>query len=164
MKSVNLIETKVVLVLLLLAFAQTSGAAEPAGKISFNNQIQPILSETCYPCHGPDSATRKPKKNPLRLDREKLAFEPRENGKPVIVKGKPAASEVVRRLKATDDDVMPPASQHKTVKPEEIELIERWIAEGAVFEKHWSLIPPVRSEVPATGGKWARNPVDHFVA
>src|SRR5437867_2596834 len=143
-------------------FAIPCGAA-PA-KVSFNNQIQPILSENCYPCHGPDSATRKPKKNPLRLDREQFAFQPREDGKPVIFKGDPAASEVVRRLKATDDDVMPPASQHKQVKPEEIALIERWIAEGAVFEKHWSLIPPARPAVPSSGGKWARNAMDHFVA
>src|SRR6266576_1081221 len=102
MKSVTVIETKVML-LLLLAFAQTSGAAEPAGKISFNNQIQPILSEYCYPCHGPDSSTRKPKKHPMRLDREQFAFEPRDDGKPVIVKGDPKASEVLRRLNATDD-------------------------------------------------------------
>jgi hypothetical protein len=140
-------------------------AAEPqGGRVSFNNQIQPILSENCYLCHGPDSATRKPKKQPLRLDREQFAFEPREDGKPVIIKGNPAASEVMRRLKATDDDVMPPASQHKKIKPEEIALIERWIAEGAVYEKHWSLIPPTRPEVPAAGSKWARNPIDHFVA
>ena len=138
-------------------------AESRAGRVSFNNQIQPILSETCYPCHGPDSATRKPKKQPLRLDRAQFAFEPREDGKPVIVKGNPTASEIVRRMKATDDDVMPPTSQHKKVKPEEIALIEQWIAEGAVYEKHWSLIPPTRPEVPAAGGKWARNPIDHFV-
>src|SRR5438105_14714700 len=105
-------------------FAISCGAA-PA-KVSFNNQIQPILSEYCYPCHGPDSATRKPKKNPLRLDRDQFAFEPRDDGKPVIVKGNPAGSEVMRRLKATDDDIMPPASQHKKIKPEEIALIGKW--------------------------------------
>jgi mono/diheme cytochrome c family protein len=116
-----------------VALPVVAAESRPA-RISFNNQIQPLLSENCYPCHGPDSATRKPKKQPLRLDREQFAFEPRENGKPVIIKGNPAASEVVRRLKATDDDVMPPASQHKIIKPEDIALIERWIAEGAKFD------------------------------
>src|SRR5580765_5674318 len=154
----------IVAVVLLSVLAQSSQAAQATDKVSFNNQVQPILSEYCYPCHGPDSATRKPKKQPLRLDREQFAFEPRENGKPVIIKGNPAASEVVRRLKATDDDVMPPASQHKIIKPEEIALIERWIAEGAGYEKHWSLIPPTRPEIPAAGAKWSRNPIDHFVA
>jgi hypothetical protein len=142
----------------------SSAAAPAAAPISFNNQVQPVLSEYCYPCHGPDSATRKPKKHPLRLDREQFAFEPRDDGKPVIVKGDPNSSEVIRRLKAKDDDVMPPASEHKTVKPSEIAIIEQWITQGAKYEKHWSLIPPSRPAVPEAGGKWAKSPIDHFVA
>src|SRR5438128_6324213 len=125
-----------------LALGSTAWAASPqpvqaGSNVSFNNQIQPILSEYCYPCHGPDSATRKPKKRPLRLDREQFAFEPRENGSPVIIKGNAKDSEVMRRLRATDDDVMPPASEHKKIRPEEIALIEKWIAQGAKYEKHW---------------------------
>src|SRR3989442_1411234 len=130
------------------AWAGSLPAAQTLSSVSFNNQIQPILSEYCYPCHGPDSATRKPKKRPLRLDREQFAFEPRENGKAVISKGNPKASEMVRRIKATDDDIMPPASERKTLKPEEIALIEKWISQGAQYEKHWSLIPPTRSRLP----------------
>src|SRR2546425_9123270 len=120
MNFASLTGTRARLSLSLLTVAPWSQAGEPVGKISFNNQIQPILSEYCYPCHGPDSATRKPKKHPLRLDREQFAFEPRDEGKPVIIKGDAKGSEVVRRLKATDDDVMPPAGKHKKVKPEEI--------------------------------------------
>src|SRR5438105_15501184 len=142
------------------AWAGSLPAAQTLSSVSFNNQIQPILSEYCYPCHGPDSATRKPKKRPLRLDREPFAFEPRDDGKPVIIKGDAKASEVVRRLKATDDDEMPPASEHKKVKPEEIALIEKWITQGAKYEKHWSLIPPSRPTVPADGKRWARNEID----
>src|SRR5215471_8794345 len=108
-------------------------AAETTAKVSFNNQIEPILSEYCYPCHGPDSATRKPKKRPLRLDREQFAFQPRDNGKPVIIKGDSKASELVRRINAKDDDIMPPASEHKTLKPEAIALLEKWIAQGAQY-------------------------------
>src|SRR2546425_8708024 len=104
-----------------LALGSTAWAASPqpvqvGPSVSFNNQIQPILSEYCYPCHGPDSATRKPKKQPMRLDREQFVFAPRENGKPVIIKGDPKASEVIRRITAKDDDIMPPASEHKTIK------------------------------------------------
>ena len=144
--------------------AWAAQAAPTEGKVSFNNQIQPILSENCFPCHGPDSASRKPKKFPLRLDRDTFAFQPRDNGKPVIIKGNPGASELVRRLNATDDDVMPPAVGHKPLKPEEIALVEKWIAQGAKYEKHWSLTPPVRPIVPEDGKKWAANPIDHFVA
>jgi len=152
------------LALSTVGLAHFPSAVQAAEVISFNNQIQPILSEYCYPCHGPDSATRKPKKRPLRLDREQFAFEPRDDGKPVIIKGDAKASEVIRRLKATDDDVMPPASEHKKLKLEEIALIEKWITQGAKYEKHWSLIPPSRPAVPGDGKGWARNEIDRFVA
>src|SRR5438445_7639112 len=128
MKSLLLKQLKAVWLLVCLAAAQwTQGAAAPSG-ISFNNQIQPILSEYCYPCHGPDSAARKPKKNPMRLDREQFAFEPRVDAKPVIIRGDAKASELVRRIKATDDDIMPPSSEHKPLTPQQIVLIEKWIA------------------------------------
>src|SRR5437667_10759103 len=146
------------------AWAASLQAGPVDAKISFNNQIQPILSEYCYPCHGPDSATRKPKKHPLRLDREQFAFEPRDECKPVIIKVDAKGSEVLRRLKATDDDVMPPAGEHNKVKPEEIALIENWIAQGAKYEKHWSLIPPSRPTVPGVGKGGASNEIDRFVA
>src|SRR6266704_2566501 len=152
------------LCLLILAFASRLDAAPQSDQVSFNNQIQPILSEYCYPCHGPDSSTRKPKKHPLRLDQEKFAFEPRDDGKPVIIKGDPKTSELMRRVKATDDDIMPPASEHKTVKPEEIALLEKWIAQGAKYEKHWSIIPPAKADVPVDRTGWAKNPIDNFVA
>ena len=156
--------TALALIFAMEISASTSSAAATSGPVSFNNQIQPILSEYCYHCHGPDSAARKPKKHPLRLDREQFAFEARDGGKPVILKGNPKGSELVRRITASDDDVMPPASEHKTVKPEEITLVQKWIEEGAKYEKHWSLIPPSRPPVPPSGKGWALNPLDHFVA
>jgi len=140
-------------------------AASAAGEtISYNNQIGPILSEHCFRCHGPDSASRKPKKHPLRLDREQFAYELRDDGKPVMIKGDPASSELIRRITATDDDVMPPASEHNSLKPGEIDLMRQWITQGGKYEKHWSLISPVKPSVPTDGAGWARNPVDNFVA
>src|SRR6478752_8056923 len=76
------------------AKVETSTISLPE-KVSFNEHIQPILSEKCYHCHGPDSGTRAPKDAPLRLDREENAFAPRENGKPVILKGNPKDSLLV---------------------------------------------------------------------
>jgi len=146
---------------LLAAARDASCAGQP---VSYNNQIGPILSEHCFRCHGPDSASRKPKKHPLRLDREDFAYELRDDGKPVMIKGDPDASELVRRITAKDDDVMPPAVEQKPLKPEEIALLKQWIAQGGKYEKQWSLIAPVKPEVPKDGGNWARNPIDHFVA
>src|SRR5204863_9783020 len=108
---------------LVAAVVPSSHVLKAADKVSFNDHIQPILSEHCYHCHGPDSAARKPKKQPLRLDREEFAFEVREDGKPVISKGDPKGSELVRRIRATDDDIMPPAAEKKPMKPEEIALL-----------------------------------------
>ena len=101
-------------VALLAAVLACVRAAPAVGEtVSYNNQIGPILSEHCFHCHGPDSAARKPKKHPLRLERGEFAYELRDDGKPVIIKGDPGASEMVRRITATDDDVMPPASEQK---------------------------------------------------
>jgi len=151
-------------VLMAAALACPLAASAAGETVSYNNDIGPILSEHCFHCHGPDSAARKPKKNPLRLDRADFAYQSRDDGKPVIIKGDPGASELVRRISATDDDVMPPASEHNALNAGEIALIRQWIAQGGKYEKHWSLIPPAKPAVPADGAGWARNPVDHFVA
>ncbi len=146
--------------------AEVNGDALPAGApISFNTHIQPILSENCYHCHGPDSGTREPKKEPLRLDREKHAFEPREDGKPAIIKGDAGASLLVRLIKSKNpDDVMPPPKSHNQLTADEIALLEKWVDQGAVYEEHWSFIPPQRAEIPQVPHPEAvRNPVDSFL-
>ncbi|MBT8036309.1 MAG: DUF1553 domain-containing protein [Verrucomicrobiae bacterium] len=139
--------------------------------VSFNEHIQPILSSYCYHCHGPDAGSRQPEKNPLRLDLEEDAFTARENGKPVIIKGKPDASYLIELLESDDKEkVMPPHPDHnphgKIMKPEEITLIRRWIEEGAAFEDHWAYIAPEKQALPEVDNKdWARNhPIDSFVA
>ncbi|HEX5791472.1 MAG TPA: c-type cytochrome domain-containing protein, partial [Luteolibacter sp.] len=143
-------------------------AAEPPAnlpeKVSFNEHIQPILSEYCYHCHGPDAKTRRPDEAPLRLDRPEDAFLVRADGHPVILKGKPAESALVKRMRTHDEDlIMPPPESHKQMKPEEIALIERWIEQGAEYEPHWSFAPVKRPEVPKAGEGWAIQPVDHFI-
>ncbi|MES2924994.1 MAG: DUF1553 domain-containing protein [Verrucomicrobiota bacterium] len=134
-------------------------------KISFNEHIQPILSENCYHCHGPDSGTREPKKAPLRLDRVADAFTPRDDDQPVIIKGKPSESALIKRIITTDpEEIMPPPKSHKTLKPGEIAMIRRWIEQGAEYEPHWSFAAVKRPELPAAGGDWAANPIDRFIA
>jgi hypothetical protein len=138
--------------------------AEPV-KISFNEHVQPILSEYCYHCHGPDSGTREPKAAPLRLDRVEDAFLPREDGKPVILKGNPTESMLVKRLHEKDpDSIMPPPKSHKTMNAREIALLERWIEQGAEYEPHWSFAAVKKPELPDSGKSWAVNPIDRFVA
>jgi hypothetical protein len=130
--------------------------------VSFNEHIQPILSEYCYHCHGPDAGTRKPEKEPLRLDIEAEAFKVRESGSPVIIKGNPADSELMKLIKSKDkDEVMPPPESHKVMNSREIALIEKWIEQGAKYEGHWSYQPVVRLEPPVNN--WSDKPIDGFV-
>jgi hypothetical protein len=127
--------------------------------VSFNDHIQPILSENCYHCHGPDSGTREPKSEPLRLDLADEAYANRDGGSPVMIKGDAAASLLMKLIRSADEDeVMPPPSSHKKLSPRDVSLVERWIDQGAVYQEHWSFIGPVRPEVPA-----GVNPIDHFI-
>ncbi len=132
--------------------------------VGFNEHIQPILSENCYHCHGPDSSSRKPKDAPLRFDRPQDAFTPRENGKPVIIKGDPDASRLVEVLFSTDEvEHMPPVETHKKLSEREIALIKLWIQQGAKYQPHWSFAELARPSVPSAAVE-AKNPIDHFIA
>ena len=133
-------------------------------KVTFNAHIQPILSEKCYHCHGPDSGTRKPEKTPLRIDREQFAFEPRENGKPVIIKGSPDESLLIELMKSSDqDEIMPPPESHKTMSVQEIALIGKWIEQGAEYQEHWAFLAPQRAELPHVKNEsWVSNEIDSF--
>ena len=146
--------------------AETPASFTLPETISFNEHIQPILSEACYHCHGPDSGTREPKKDqPLRLDRAEYAFQKRESGTITIKPGDPAASEIIKLIKEKDPDlVMPKPDSHKTVSPQQLALLEKWIEQGAKYEEHWSFIKPTRPEVPETKKTdWAKNPIDSFI-
>jgi cytochrome c553 len=149
-------------ILSFLSVAPLTGAKLP-DVVDFNDHIQPIISENCYQCHGPDSSTRAPKKNPLRLDRAEFAFLDRPNGTPSIIKGDAQASEVFQRIISKDvDEVMPPPKSHKKpLKPGEIALIKKWIQQGSKYEEHWSFTPLVRPEPPKRD--WGQNAIDKFI-
>jgi hypothetical protein len=144
-----------------LAAAQFGAKATTASQLEYNRDVRPILSENCFACHGADSAARKAG---LRLDHFEDAIAPRKDSQPAITPGKPEASELIRRINAADDDIMPPVKTHKTLAPEQKETLKAWIAEGAKYQPHWSLIAPVRSGIPKVQNRrWARNPIDDFI-
>ena len=120
-------------------------------KISFNDTIQPILSENCYACHGPDPGARKAG---LRLDRGEFAYAPHQDAHdkfgPAIIPGNPDKSPLVRRIETKNaKDRMPPPEAHKTLKPEQIALLREWVKQGAPYEELWSFLPPKRHAIPA---------------
>src|SRR6478752_2728213 len=124
----------------LLCSAFVLGASEKSA-IQFNRDIRPILSDNCYGCHGPDKDKRKAK---LRVDTKEGLFTTLKDRTP-IVPGKPAESEIYRRITSQDsDEIMPKSNSGKKLSPKQIALLKRWIEEGAKWEGHWAYIRPTR--------------------
>ena len=138
----------VVVALAGLGVLRAAGAAD---KLQFNRDIRPILSNNCYPCHGPDKSHREAD---LRLDVRQEAVSQK-----AIVPGKPTDSEVVARISSSDPNVlMPPSASKKRLTQQQKETLRRWIAEGAEYQGHWAYVPPVKTPTPA-----GTNGVDFFV-
>ncbi len=130
--------------------------------VRYDRDIRPILSDRCFICHGPDPGKRKAD---LRLDLAEGATEMRDGVAP-IVPGDPDRSELLRRVACGDpDEVMPPPGSNKrAINAQELDLLRRWIVEGAKYEPHWAFVAPVRPEVPTVvDGQWPRNGIDNFV-
>lgn len=141
--------------LLCCVLTWLSRSAESAGEeIRFNRDVLPILAENCFACHGFDEAARQAD---LRLDTREGAT---ESG--VLVPGEPDESELLARITATDADlVMPPADSGKQLSADEREVLRRWIAQGATYERHWSFEPPRRPQPPVVEG--VAHPIDRFI-
>ena len=128
--------------------ARPRGAGEPE-PVEFNRDIRPILSENCFFCHGQDPKHREAD---LRLDEPEEATRDL-GGYAAVVPGKPGESELLTRLRSHDkDEVMPPPKSNRHVTPEQIALLERWIKEGARYQKHWAYLPPVKAPPAGSAG------------
>ena len=147
-----------VIALVVLLSAQIAAADD----IDFNRDIRPILSNNCFACHGPDAKQRQAK---LRLDQKDSAFGKAESGARVLVPGKPTESSLIARVSSRDDSLlMPPPESKKTLKPEEIELLKKWVAQGAKWSEHWAFVAPSKSMPPTVANpKWVQTPIDNFI-
>jgi len=150
-------------VVCLAAAAGVSAAVVSAqpDRVSFNRDVRPIMSDTCFRCHGPD---RNARKADMRLDLRDEATRLTRSSHVPIVPGDPGKSEIIARIFATGANVMPPPYAHKELTPEQKELIRRWVAEGAVYEGHWAYQPVKRPAAPALADRsLVRNPIDAFI-
>jgi hypothetical protein len=147
---------------LWLVLLPLAAPAAPTAPVSFNRDIRPLMSNTCFHCHGPDASHRKAK---LRLDLREEALKPGKSGELPIVPGKPDESEILKRIFSTDEDeLMPPPEEHKPFTPEQKETFRRWVAEGAVYEPHWAYTPLTQPAPPVPkDAAWGKNPVDAFI-
>src|SRR6185369_2960796 len=128
------------------AWAAGKPPVASAAKVDFNQEIRPILSENCFKCHGPDGNERKAR---LRFDIRDEALKPAKSGERAIVPGAPEKSQLVVRTGSKDaDEVMPPPKSGKKLTPKQIELLRRWVEQGAPYATHWSYVKPVRPVLP----------------
>jgi len=144
--------------------APTPAAAKPR-PVNFAREVRPIFSETCFACHGPDDKQRKAG---LRLDTREGVFATLKSGDAAVVPGNLEDSSLAFRIEVDDPEMlMPPPDSHKTLTPQQIDVLKRWIAEGAPWGEHWAFEPPVQADPPApTDGAskdWPRNPIDRFL-
>lgn len=172
-----------ILLFCLLAAGPLRGAP-----VDFSRDIQPILSENCYHCHGPDPKAREAG---LRLDTHAGALAKTEDGIAVVAPGQPDASELITRIFSKDrDEVMPTPKSNRKLTDAQKELLRRWVQEGAPWGEHWAFVAPKKSPVPtiadrglriadwekrdaAVGARlrarepdiarWSQNPIDQFV-
>jgi hypothetical protein len=137
------------------------GRVAAGQEVDFDRDVRPILSNTCYTCHGPDSNKRQAD---LRFDVEASVFADRD-GSPTLVKGKPADSELIKRILTDDEDlVMPPPDQKQQLSAKDKETLTKWVAQGAKWQGHWAFETIVRPARPSTKDKaWPRNGIDWFV-
>ncbi len=149
------------------AAASSAPAAAPftlPDKVEFNRDIRPIMSDTCFHCHGFDAKTREAG---LRLDVREDALKKTKNDVIPIVPGKPEESEIYHRI-VDADDPMPPEKAHKPLTARQKALFKRWIEQGAVYEPHWAYAELKRPAVPALNSQPSTlnsspNAVDAFI-
>jgi hypothetical protein len=146
---------------LAMSVAAVPAAARAEDRVSFARDIRPILSDTCFLCHGPDETERKAD---LRLDTRHGALGQRDGAAP-FVPGKPDDSEAWIRMTADDPTMrMPPPKSGKKLTDRQLALVKTWIEQGAKWDTHWAFEAPQRPALPkAKISGWVRNPIDDFV-
>ncbi len=151
----------------LIGFDRTARADKPnRAPTDFARDVQPVLAENCYRCHGPEKQD-----GGIRWDQKSSAMAGGDSGEAAVTPGQPDRSELIRRLTTNDaDERMPPPDEGKPLSQEQIASITRWIEQGADWPDdaaklaHWAYVPPRRPELPKVADtEWPRNAIDHFV-
>ena len=159
---------------LFLTFYLLTCTSDPATEISqseytlpdlidFNFHVKPILSDKCFKCHGPDVNTRKAG---LALHEENFAFAPlnKDSTRFAIVKGDTSKSVLLKVIKSADpNELMPPPTSKLSLTSYEINVLKKWIDQGAQWKQHWSFTPPKQKPIPKDQSQWSINNIDRYV-
>ena len=129
--------------------------------VAFNRDVRPILAEGCYNCHGPNAPTRQ---DGLRLDIPEGPLADRGRfGGPVVVPGNAEESLLFQRVIHESEGARMPRGR-AALPDDQVEILRRWIDQGADYEPHWAFIPPERVSPPGVSdGDWPRSPIDNFI-
>ncbi|MEO2048340.1 MAG: DUF1549 domain-containing protein [Pirellulales bacterium] len=117
--------------------ASATAHALAADLISYSQDVEPILAQHCYTCHGPDASSREAN---LRLDQRPLAIAKLPSGNTAIVPSRADLSEMIVRIQAIDESRMPPVD-HRSLSASEIDALQKWITQGAAWGRHWAFQP-----------------------
>ena len=126
-------------------------------KIDFNAQVRPILNKNCISCHGGVKQS-----GGFGLIFRENALEETKNGKIGIVPGHPEKSEMIARINHKNPEMRMP-QERDPLKREEIDILTRWIEQGAEWKEHWAYLPPEEPEIPETNSGWETNEIDNFI-
>ena len=140
---------------------------KPSDMIDFSSDIKPILNKNCITCHGGVK-----KNGGFSLLFQEEAFANNESGVPAIIPGNAAKSPFIQRLKEVDPELRMPYKKSK-LSNEEIELLTKWVDQGAKWGKHWAYTLPEKVEIPeatqsagiSSGDSegFIKNDIDHFI-
>src|SRR5215469_2187431 len=127
-------------------------------QVHFSRDVRPILNQNCMPCHG---GVRQ--KNGISFLFREEALGTGKSGKRTIVPGKPNESELIARVTSSDPDARMPYHA-PPLSAQQIDLLRRWIKQGAKWEDHWAFVAPKQQALPAVKhSDWPRQPLDRFI-
>jgi hypothetical protein len=141
-----------------------TGFLKEEGLIDYNLHVRPILSDKCFACHGPDAKARQ---SGLRLDIADSAYARLKEHPEMhaIVPKDRINSALWRRITDKDPEyLMPPPKANLALTEQEIDILGKWIDQGAVYKPHWAFLSPRKPEIPKVRKKkWPKNALDYFV-
>ncbi len=126
-------------------------------QVDFSTDVKPIINKNCITCHGGVKA-----KGGFSLLFREDALAKTESGKPAIVPGDPGASEMIRRVKLDDPAERMPY-KHEPLSKKDVDILTRWVKQGAKWGDHWAYVPVTPVEVPEVGNEWVKNDIDKFI-
>jgi len=172
----KILRTMCISVLFLFIWGCGNGKNEYAGRsngaslkqipdsVDFSFHIKPILSDRCFACHGPDKNAVEGGLS-LNMAEDAYAAIGKNKDRYAIVPGDLEKSELVQRIFAKDPNLkMPPPESNLILSDHEKELLKKWVAQGAVYKKHWAFVPPEKPDVPQIeNNQWGENEIDKFI-